>query len=135
MDRALEELAWRRARGRCEYCQLSQENHELAFQIDHIIALKHRGRTRSSNLCLACFACNNHKGTNISGVDPKTHKIVKLFNPRRHKWHRHFRWDGSVLLGLTPTGRATIIVLEINLDYRVDLRNDLIDDGGFRPTV
>jgi hypothetical protein len=133
MDRALEELVWRRARGRCEYCQLPHENHELHFEIDHIIALKHRGPTRASNLCLACFACNNHKGTNISGIDTKTKKIVQLFNPRRHKWGRHFRWAGPVLVGLTPIGRATVIVLEINLDYRVDLRQGLIDEGVFPP--
>jgi hypothetical protein len=133
MDRELEELVWERARHRCEYCQLSQENHDLAFQIDHIIARKHRGLTRASNLCLACFACNNHKGTNLSGIDPKTGKIVPLFNPRRHKWHRHFRWQGPLLIGLTPIGRATIIVLEINLDHRVDLRQGLIDEGVFPP--
>jgi hypothetical protein len=56
MDRALEELVWRRAGGRCEYCQLPHEGHELSFEIDHIIAKKHRGPTRASNLCLACFA-------------------------------------------------------------------------------
>jgi hypothetical protein len=133
MDRELEELVWRRARGRCEYCQLPHEYDELTFEIDHIIALKHRGPTRASNLCLACFACNNHKGTNLSGVDPKTKKIVNLFNPRRHKWNRHFRWDGPILVGRTPIGRATIIVLEINLDYRVDLRQGLIDEGVFPP--
>src|SRR5256885_612340 len=101
MDRALEELVWNRARGFCEYCQLPQENHELSFQVDHIIALKHGGVTRPHNLCLACFACNNHKGTNIAGHDPKTKKLVPLFNPRRHKWHRHFCWQGPALLGLT----------------------------------
>ena len=129
MDRALEVLVWRRADGRCEYCQLSHEHDELSFEIDHIIAKKHRGPTRASNLCLACFACNNHKGSNISGIDTKTRVIVPLFNPRRHKWSKHFRWDGPILVGLTPTGRATIAVLEINLDYRVDLRQGLIDEG------
>ena len=133
MDRALEELVWRRACGRCEYCQLPDEYDELHFEIDHIIAKKHRGPTRASNLCLACFACNNHKGTNLSGIDPKTGRIVPLFNPRRHKWGRHFRWSGSVLIGRTPIGRATILVLEINLDYRVDLRQGLLDEGLFPP--
>src|SRR5438309_8044022 len=133
MERALEDLVWRRAGGCCEYCQLSQENQDLPFEIDHIISRKHRGPTRAGNLCLACFACNNHKGTNISGIDSKTRKIVPLFNPRRHKWSRHFRWDGPVLVGLTPIGRATVIVLEINLDYRVDLRQGLIEDGMFPP--
>src|SRR5579871_1762272 len=134
MDRELEELVWRRARGRCEYCQLPHEYDELAFEIDHIIARKHRGPTRAGNLCLACFACNNHKGANLSGIDPKTKKIVKLFHPRRHKWHRHFHWNGPILVGRTPIGRATILVLEINLDYRVDLRQGLIDEGVFPPS-
>lgn len=133
MERELEELVWQRARERCEYCRQSQENHELPFQIDHIIARKHRGPTRGTNLCLACFACNNHKGSNISGFDGETGKIIPLFNPRRHKWTRHFRWDGPVLIGLTPIGRVTVLVLEINLDYRVDLRHGLIDEGVFPP--
>jgi hypothetical protein len=111
----------------------SQEHLELSFEIDHIIARKHRGSTRAGNLCLACFACNNHKGPNISGLDTQTKKIVPLFNPRRHKWHRHFRWDGPVLVGLTPAGRATVAVLEINLDYRVAFRQGLIAEGVFPP--
>jgi len=80
-----------------------------------------------------CSFCNNHKGTNLSGVDPKTKRIVRLFNPRRHSWHRHFHWDGPLLVGRTAIGRATILVLEINLDYRVDLRQELIDEGVFPP--
>jgi hypothetical protein len=133
MERALQALVWQRANGRCEYCQLSQEQDDLTFAIDHIIAKKHRGADRAGNLCLACFACNNHKGANISGVDSITKKIVPLFNPRRHRWHRHFRWDGPVLVGLTAIGRATVVVLEINLDYRVDLREGLIEEGVFPP--
>jgi HNH endonuclease len=134
MERTLKVLVWKRAIGRCEYCQVSQEQDELTFEIDHIIARKHRGLDRAGNLCLACFACNNHKGPNISGLDPNAKKIVGLFNPRRHKWHRHFRWDGPVLIGLTPIGRATVIVLEINLSYRIDLRDGLIREGIFPPT-
>jgi hypothetical protein len=60
-----------------------------------------------------------------------TKTLVPLFNPRRHKWHRHFRWDGPVLVGLTPIGRVTVAVLEINLDYRVDFRQGLIDEDIF----
>jgi 5-methylcytosine-specific restriction endonuclease McrA len=134
MEQALQDLVWRRANRRCEYCRVAQENDRLPFEIDHIIALKHRGPTRASNLCLACFACNNHKGPNISGIDSRTNKIVPLFNPRRHKWHRHFRWDdGAILVGRTPTGRATVAVLEINLDYRVEFRRELIHNGLFPP--
>jgi hypothetical protein len=134
MERALREFVRKRAGGRCEYCQMSEEYLVLPFTIDHIIAEKHHGQTRASNLCFACFACNNHKGTNISGIDENTKIIVSLYNPRRHKWTKHFRWAGPILVGLTPAGRATVAVLEINLEYRVDLRQGLIDAGLFPPT-
>jgi hypothetical protein len=58
---------------------------------------------------------------------------VPLFNPRRHKWRRHFRWDGPILVGQTPSGRATVVVLEMNLDYRVGFRQRLIAEGEFPP--
>ena len=133
MERALEEQVWERAGHRCEYCRVAQEHDRLPFEIDHIIAKKHRGLTRAGNLCLARFADNNHKGPNLAGIDPRTRKLTPLFNPRRHKWHRHFRWDGPVLVGLTATGRTTIAVLEINLDYRVAFRQGLIEEGVFPP--
>ncbi len=133
MERALALVVWQRASGRCEYCQLSQENHDLPFEVDHIIAEHHEGLTRAGNLCLACFACNRHKGPNVAGVDSKTKKITPLFNPRKHKWSRHFQWDGPKLVGLTPIGRATIIALKINLNHRVDLRSGLIKEGVFPP--
>jgi hypothetical protein len=133
MDRALKELVWRRADRRCEYCQAAQEFDRLPFEVDHILSRKQGGLTRPNNTCLACFACNHHKGPCVGGRDNVTKKFVSLFNPRRHKWHRHFRWDGPVLLGLTPTGRVTVAVLKINLDYRVSFRQRLIDEGVFPP--
>ena len=133
VERALLELVWQRAGGRCEYCQLSWDTLDLAFEVDHIIAEHHRGLTEPNNLCLTCFACNRHKGPNVAGVDPRTGRIVPLFHPRRHKWSRHFRWDGPVLVGKTTNGRATVIALKINLDYRIDLRQGLIDECVFPP--
>jgi hypothetical protein len=133
MECALQEFVWRRAGGRCDYCQVSPQDLELPFEIDHVIAVKHGGPTRASNLCLACFAYNHYKGSNISGFDGATNGIVPLFNPRRHKWHRHFRWQGPILIGRTPIGRVTILVLEINRPYRIDLRKGLIDEGIFPP--
>jgi len=107
---------------------------ELPFEIDHIIARKHGGPTSADNLALACFSCNHHKGPNIAGLDPVTKNITRLFHPRRHKWRRHFRWDGPRLVGRTAIGRATIAVLEINLPYRITLRQALIDEGVLPPT-
>jgi hypothetical protein len=133
MERTLEEIVWERAGGCCEYCCMSHEYDHSTFEIDHVIAASHGGATRASNLCLACFSCNSFKGPNLSGVDPKTKKIVQLFNPRRHAWPRHFRWHGPRLLGRTSTGRATIATLRINLDHRIAYRQELIDEGVFPP--
>ena len=131
MNRRLERLIRRRANHACEYCRMPQEYDDLPFQIDHIIARKHDGETISRNLALACFPCNNHKGPNIAGRDPRTGRIVRLFHPRRHKWSEHFQWDGPWLVGRTGIGRATIAVLEMNLPHRVALRQSLIEEGLF----
>lgn len=133
MDKALAELVWERARHCCEYCQMPQIYDALPFEIDHIIAEQHRGKTVSSNLALACFADNHHKGPNLAGIDPKTRRRTWLFNPRRHRWSRHFRWNGPVLVGRTSVGRATIAVLGINLAHRVRHRAELIAEGVFPP--
>jgi hypothetical protein len=110
---------------------MAQKYDELEFEIEHIIAAQHGGKAEASNLALACFACNRHKGPNLGGVDPKTQKKFWLFNPRRHKWKRHFRWKGPILVGKTPLGRATVAVLAINLSYRVRHRAQLIQEGVF----
>ena len=131
MDRSLVDQVWRRANGICEYCLLPQEFDRLPFQIDHVIARKHRGGDDADNLALACFACNNHKGPNIAGVDPNTGDVIRLFHPRRDNWEEHFEWRGASLVGRTPIGRVTVAVLEINLAHRIRLREMLMGEGVF----
>jgi 5-methylcytosine-specific restriction endonuclease McrA len=55
MDVALERLVRQRAGGRCEYCRLPQAESRVPFEIDHIIARKHGGRTTASNLAISCI--------------------------------------------------------------------------------
>jgi hypothetical protein len=129
MATGLRQQVSKRASGRCEYCRLPQELDALPFQLDHIRAIKHGGLTTLDNLALSCFSCNAHKGTNLSGIDPQTDKAELLFNPRQDSWPEHFRWDGPRLLGLTPTGRATIEVLSINEPPRLEHRRLLIAAG------
>jgi hypothetical protein len=129
----LEQLVRKRAGYLCEYCQVPEQYDELPSEIDHIVARKHAGKTTPGNLAFACFACNNSKGPCIAGIDPQSRKLTRLFNPRRHKWRRHFQWDGPVLVGLTAIGRATIAVLQINRPHRIALRKTLIDEGLFPP--
>jgi HNH endonuclease len=133
MDESLTQLVWERARNRCEYCQLHQNESRLTFEIDHIISRKHGGQTISGNLALSCFYCNSFKGSNIAGKDPKSRQLTPLFNPRRHKWLRHFRWHGPVIIGRTAIGRTTIAVLNINQAEAVAIRAALAESGLFPP--
>ncbi len=134
MDAALTRQVWLRANHCCEYCQMPQDYDDVTFEIDHIIARKHGGLGAVSNLALSCFWCNSFKGSNLAGLDPRTRKLTPLFHPRRHKWNRHFRWDGPFLRGRTPIGRVTIVVLQINDPFRVELREGLLEEGVFPRT-
>ena len=132
MEAALIRLVWQRANRCCEYCRMCQEFDRTPFEIDHIIAGKHQGPTVAGNLALSCFYCNSFKGSDISSLDRQTGKLKPLFNPRRQKWSRHFRWEGAVLVGRTPTGRVTVQLLRINDPFRVDLREELMEEGLFQ---
>ena len=123
----------RRARSRCEYCRIPQSAVRFRHQVDHIIAEQHEGGDEPSNLALACAHCNRHKGPNLSGLDPVTRELTRLYNPRRDRWREHFAWQGAVLVGLTAVGRTTIQVLAINDREMVEAREMLIAEGRFPP--
>ncbi len=109
MDEWIVKEVRRRARNVCEYGRMPSEYYPtVPFPIDHRVARQHGGLTTLANLALSCLHDNSHKGPNIAGIDPLTRKITKLFNPQRHKWNRHFRWDGPYLIGRTAIGRTTI---------------------------
>lgn len=131
MNRGLEELVWDRAKSCCEYCQGPQAFDEMTFELDHIIALQHDGKTVPGNLCVACYSCNHHKSPNLAGWDKQTRAVVPLFHPRRHSWQRHFCWVGPLLIGQTAIGRVAVAVLKINQPRRVLLRRQLIQEGVF----
>jgi HNH endonuclease len=126
-------LVWRRARGICEYCLLPQSESLLPHELDHIRAKKHRGPTTMENTCVACAYCNSAKGPNAAGYDPVTGALVPLFNPREQYWGDHFFYLGPVLEGKTPEARATIEVLRINDEARIEHRRQLIAAGVFPP--
>jgi len=126
IDRALRALVRARARFACEYCGLQQAVVPLvAFHVEHIVPRKHGGRDDAGNLALACFHCNLHKGPNLSGLDASTRALTPLFDPRRQVWEEHFFANGVVILGITPTGRVTTKVLEMNAPTRLELRIEL----------
>jgi len=135
MDEQLAEAVRTRANRICEYCRLPRAFHPGPFEIEHVIAQKHLGPTTFGNLAYSCLHDNRHKGSNLAGIDRATSrtKLVRLFNPRRHKWERHFRWDGPMIMGRTAIGRVTVQVLELNDPTRIALRLELIDEGVFPP--
>ncbi|MCA9867545.1 MAG: HNH endonuclease [Anaerolineales bacterium] len=88
----------------------------------HIIPIAHEAETSENNLALACARCNLSKGSNLSGIDPISGRIVPLFHPRRQQWKTHFELEGATIVGRTPTGRASVRLLRMNEPERVNER-------------
>lgn len=111
------------AEHRCSYCR-SPEIVGIPMVIEHIIPLIAGGSSDLQNLCLACYRCNEFKGSRLSAADPLTGIDVPFFHPRQQRWSDHFTWtkDGLHLVGLTACGRATIDVLHLNGDWIIQAR-------------
>lgn len=121
----------RNARHRCEYCQSQELYAPTVFSVEHIIPIKLGGGHDVNNLALSCQQCNNHKYIAIAGVDPLSGDTVSLFHPRTASWCDHFAWndDYSLIVALSPTGRATIEKLQLNRTNLVSLRRVLFMAG------
>lgn len=127
----LRQLVLTRAAHCCEYCLVDQADTPDKLEIDHLIARKHGGQSVAENLALACLRCNRSKGSDLTAIDPETQQVVPLFNPRAQLWPDHFGLSGALIVGLTPSGRATVALLKFNLVARVDSRRLLIQAGGY----
>ena len=86
---ALRRLVEERAMHGCEYCQLPAGVAFFPHEVDHIIALKHGGKTDAGNLAFCCWRCNRHKGTDLGSFDPQSGNFTFLFNPRTQHWADH----------------------------------------------
>lgn len=132
MDVELRNLVVTRSHERCEYCRIPQRFFTERFQIEHIIALQHRGETIDSNLAVACARCNRAKGANLSGIDPFSGVLTRLFNPRIDAWDEHFsQAPFGKIVGISDIGRTTVYVLDMNAPRRVELRSAIqaIENG------
>ncbi len=110
----LREQVTKRANGCCEYCRSLARNATQPFSVEHIIPRAKGGPTTLENLALACQGCNNHD-----------------------RWDTHFAWsdDFTLIVGLTPTGRATVATLFLNRDGVVNLRRLLYAIGEHPPSI
>ena len=125
MDTSVRRLVRDRARRRCEYCGLAEVHVYIPHHVDHIRPKQHGGDDSPANLALACQGCNLKKGANLAGIDPESGVMVALFNPREQRWAEHFVFQESLIVGLTPVGRATVHVLDMNAKERVKIREDV----------
>jgi hypothetical protein len=82
------------------------------------------GPTSLANLALACYGCQLHKLAFEFAVDPNSETSTQIFNPRRQRWTRHFKWskDGVHLEGRTRVGRATVERLAMNHPRQIEAR-------------
>ena len=113
-----------RAAYRCEYCRTSSKLTGMPLVMDHISPRSAGGSDESDNLAACCYRCNEFKGARTHANDPATGELVTLFNPRIQTWREHFSWanGGTHVVGLTPTGRATVVALRLNNEYVVEAR-------------
>lgn len=100
-----------------------------SHEVDHVIALKHGGKTVQENLVLACLPCNRHKGSDLTSLDPLTGEITPLFNPRTQVWSEHFELEGGLIKGVSAVGRTTVFLLKMNEVKRLQLRQALASQG------
>ncbi len=125
-----------RARGWCEYCRSQLRFAMASFAVDHIVPRSSGGATHTDNLALACSSCNAHKYNKTGAIDPVGGGIVALYHPRRDRFHEHFTWsdDFTTILGITPTGRATVDALQMNHEGVINLRRLLHEAGKHPPS-
>ncbi len=122
---------------RCGYCQSDELLTGIPLSTEHIVPIAAGGQTVRENLWRSCRPCNELKGAQTHASDPETGEMAPLFSPRTQAWNAHFSWSegGTMMLGLTPTGRATIVALHLNRSMLVAARRRWVLVGWHPPNV
>ena len=125
-----------RSKGYCEYCLLPASFSPNAFNYEHIIPLSKNGLTDITNIAYSCGGCNAFKNDKTEGLDPLSMLFAPLYNPITQQWEQHFEWneDDLQVLGISPTGRATVNILKINRENNINLRR-LLKMAGLHPPL
>ena len=124
-----------RAAGCCEYCGSRADYAMDPFSVEHILPRSAGGKSTLDNLALACLGCNSYKHTKTEAFDVVSNRMAALYHPRQQRWQEHFAWnaDCTQLIGLTPTGRVTIVELQLNRPGLLNLRRLLYAAGEHPP--
>lgn len=124
LPESLRQQVFARAGHRCEYCLTSRRVIGMPLVVDHINPKALGGTDDPDNLCAACYRCNEYKGAKTHDLDPGSGEFASLFHPRLHFWGEHMARanGGTHIVGLTATGRATVLALRLNNDHIVEAR-------------
>ena len=108
----------------CAYCRTAEVLSVAIFEFEHIVPRAAGGAAAFDNLCFSCPTCNRYKSDLVLAPDPVTLNEVALFHPQQQRWLEHFSWneDATLIVGLTPTGRATIAALKMNRPQMIRVR-------------
>ena len=119
----------------CEYCKAPKNYSPSPFDVEHITPTSRGGNSDFDNLAYSCNGCNCLKSNKIAAVDPVNNTDAPLFHPRHDEWLDHFAWDvsGLIIIGTTPTGRATVALLKLNRPELINLRSLLAMIGKHPP--
>lgn len=129
MKESIKKEVRERAKQCCEYCLAQVRYSADVFSIEHIIPISKGGANTISNLAFSCQCCNNHKYISTHAIDPATGSITTLYNPRIDVWVENFEWyeNYTEIIGISPSGRATVSRLKLNRDGLVNLRQVLVN--------
>jgi len=119
----------------CGYCLSPERLTGMPLEVEHLWPVSAGGLTIRDNLWLSCHRCNLHKGDRTQALDPQSKQMVALFNPRLQNWFDHFNWspDGTLILGQTEVGRATVITLQLNNPHVIEARYFWVEAGWWPP--
>jgi hypothetical protein len=116
-----------RAQYRCEYCRISDADAFFPFHIDHIISLKHGGKTVLTNLAYSCQICNLNKGSDVATFLSDIQTPIRFYNPRIDVWQEHFDVaDTGLISPKSDIGEATIKIFNTNQPDSVIERREMI---------
>ncbi len=132
---AIRNLVFERADHRCEYCLTPVACSVQPFAVEHIMPRIKGGSDDPSNLACSCGGCNGHKYNKTTASDPALLKPALLYNPRKHRWKKHFTWsdDFQRIIGVSAIGRATVETLHLNRPGVIKIRKLLIGSGEHPP--
>lgn len=135
VSRKIQEKVRKDAKNRCGYCQLPQNILMGKLEIEPLFPLAAGGTDEEENLWLACRDCNSYKSSKIYLFDEETNRKVKIFNPRRQVWRKHFEFNPMTgkIYGKTICGRATVAALQMNSEQAVTARLIWFNAGWYPP--